>query len=450
MDSDERAPVGSNSWRNWAGNQRAAGIEVVHPSGAEEIAAEVRRAAAAGRRVRPIGSGHSFTAIGRPEQVQLVLDRHAALVDVDPTGLVTVQAGMPLHRLNAELAARGWSLTNLGDIDRQTVAGALSTGTHGTGARFGGLATQLRGLELVLADGTLLRCSTKENAEVFAAARIGLGALGILSTVTLQAEPAFALRAEEGPARLPELLEGFADLMTSTDHVEFYWFPHTDRCLTKRNTRVPLADGLAPLPRWRALWDDEVLANATFAAVVATGRKVPALVPRLARLSAGALGARTATDHAHRVFVSRRRVRFQEMEYAVPREAAVDVLREVQRIVDARGWRIPFPVEVRVAAADDIPLSTASGRDSAYVAVHVPARSEPGEYFAAVEAIAGSVGGRPHWGKVHGLDAATLRERYPRFDEFTALRDRLDPAGVFSNAYLDRVLGPVGVRPGGD
>jgi L-gulonolactone oxidase len=234
--------------------------------------------------------------------------------------------------------------------------------------------------------------------------------------------------------------------MTSADHVEFYWFPHTDRCLTKRNTRVPVSDGLAPLPRWRAFWDDEVLANAAFAAVVATGRRVPVLVPRLARFSAAALGARTVTDLSHRVFVSRRRVRFREMEYAVPRAAAAHVLSELRRAVDASDWRIPFPVEVRVAAADDIPLSTASGRDSAYVAVHVPARSEPGAYFDRLEAIAGDVGGRPHWGKLHALEAAALAERYPRFGEFTALRDGLDPAGVLSNAYLDRVLGPTGAR----
>jgi len=436
------------SWRNWAGNQAATGIEVVHPAGAEQIAATVAAAASAGRRVRPIGSGHSFTAIGRPEDVQFVFDRHADLVDVDPTGLVTAQAGMPLHRLNAELAARGWALTNLGDVDRQTVAGALATGTHGTGGSFGGLATQLRGLELVLADGTLLPCSASENAEVFAAARVGLGALGVVSTVTLQAEPAFALRAEEGPARLPELLEDFEGFMTSTDHVEFYWFPHTDRCLTKRNTRVPLADGLAPLPRWRAFWDDEVLANAAFAAVVATGRRMPTLVPTLARFSAGALGARTVTDVSHRIFISRRRVRFREMEYAIPRAAAVQVLTELRRAIEGSDWRIPFPVEVRVAAADDIPLSTASGRDSAYVAVHVPARSDPGTYFARLEAIAGEVGGQPHWGKLHGLDAAALAGRYPRFGEFTALRERLDPGGVFTNAYLDRVLGPVDAHAG--
>ncbi|RBY89304.1 D-arabinono-1,4-lactone oxidase [Blastococcus sp. TF02A-30] len=434
----------TESWRNWAGNQRADGIRRVHPSGTGEIAELLRRSAEAGVRVRPIGSGHSFTAIGRPEDVQLVLDRHAGLVDVSPDGLVTVQAGMPLHRLNAELAARGWALTNLGDVDRQTVSGALSTGTHGTGGRFGGLATQLRALELVLADGSVLRCSAEENPAVFAAARIGLGALGVLSTVTLQAVPAFALRADEGPGRLPALLEDFDAFMTSTDHVEFYWFPHTDRCLVKRNTRVPLSDGLSPLPRWRAFWDDEVLANAGLGAVVATGRRVPALVPRLARISAGALGERTLTDTSHRVFVSRRRVRFREMEYAVPRAAGAELLREIGRAVDTAGWRIPFPVEVRVAAADDIPLSTASGRDVAYVAVHVPARSDPGDYFTTVEAIATAMGGRPHWGKLHGLDAAALRQRYPRFDEFTALRDRLDPHGVLSNAHLDRVLGPVG------
>jgi FAD-linked oxidoreductase len=434
------------NWRNWAGNQSAAGIEVVHPCGTDGIVEAVSAAAAVGRRVRPIGSGHSFTAVGRPEDVQLVLDRHAALVDVGPTGLVTVQGGMSLHRLNAELAARGWALTNLGDVDRQTVAGALATGTHGTGARFGGLATQLRAMELVLADGSVLRCSADEDPDVFAAARIGLGALGVVSTVTLQAEPAFALHAEEGPARLPELLDGFEDFMTSTDHVEFYWFPHTDRCLTKRNTRVPLADGLAPLPRWRAFWDDEVLANGAFAVVVATGRRIPRLVPPLARFAAGALRVRTRTDLSARVFVARRRVRFREMEYAVPREAAVHVLTELRRSVEASDWRIPFPVEVRVAAADDIPLSTASGRDSAYVAVHVPARSDPGPYFDRLEAIAAEIGGRPHWGKLHGLDAATLAARYPRFGEFTALRDRLDPCGVFGNAHLDRLLGPARAR----
>ncbi|WP_240619589.1 D-arabinono-1,4-lactone oxidase [Blastococcus sp. TF02-8] len=429
-----------SSWRNWAGNQRVDGVSVLHPSGTEAIATALTTAAAVGRRVRPVGSGHSFTAVARPDDCALSLDRHAELVDVGPTGLVTVQGGMPLHRLNAELAARGWALTNLGDIDRQTVAGAVSTGTHGTGARFGGLATQVRGVQLVTAAGEVLRCSAAERPELLDVARVSLGALGVLDTVTLQAVPAFALRAEEAAAALDDLLDGFGEYMTSTDHVEFYWFPHTDRCLTKRNTRVPLS-AVEPLPRWRALWDDEVLANAGLAAVVAAGRRAPALVAPLARFSAGALGARTYTDAAHRVFVSRRRVRFREMEYAVPREAAPGVLAELRRAVEANDWRVPFPVEVRVAAADDVPLSTAYGRDTAYVAVHVPARSEPGEYFATFEAIAGAVGGRPHWGKLHSLGAAELSTRYPRFGEFVAARDRLDPARVLASPHLDALLG---------
>ena len=430
-------------WRNWAGNQQAT-VEVVHPGSAEEVAEVLVRAAGNGRRVRPIGSGHSFTAIGRPEDVQLVADRLVGITGLTDDGLVTVGAGTPLHRLTAELARRGWAMTNLGDIDRQTIAGALATGTHGTGARFGGLATQVRALELVTPAGEVLRCDAGTHPDVFTAGRVGLGALGVVTAVTLQAVPAFALHAVEGPGTLTRALADFDELMTSTDHVEFYWFPHTDAILLKCNTRVDLQEGLDPLPRWRAVWDDEVLSNVAFAGVVAAGRAVPALVPPLARFSAKALAPRAWTDHAHRVFVSRRRVRFLEMEYAVPRAAAPAVLAELRRAHEASDWREAFPVEVRVAAADDVPLSTASGRDSAYIAAHVPAHTDPGPWFDTLERIAGEVGGRPHWGKLHGLGAEVLRERYPRFAEFTAVRDRLDPTGVLANGHLDRVLGPAG------
>ena len=442
--TDAPAPTGTRArWRNWAGNERAE-VEVVQPSSTAEVADVLTRAAATGRRVRPIGSSHSFSAIGRPDDVQLTCGRLDAIGEVGEDGRVTVGAGTTLHRLNADLLRSGWSLTNLGDIDRQTVAGALATGTHGTGARFGGLATQVRALELVTPSGEVVRCDADRRPDVFAAARVGLGALGVVTSVTLQAVPAFALRAVEGRGTLTAAIEGFEELMTSTDHVEFYWFPHTDTTLLKQNTRVPLEEGLAPLPRWRAVWDDEILANGAFAGVVATGRRIPALVPPLARISAKSIGTRSWTDHAHRVFVSRRRVRFLEMEYAVPRAEAPAVLTELRRVHEAGDWRAAFPVEVRLAAADDVPLSTASGRDTAYIAAHVPAGTDPGAWFAALEAIAGEVGGRPHWGKLHGLAAGALGSRYPRFDEFVALRDRLDPGGVLGNAYLDRVLGPVG------
>ncbi len=430
-------------WVNWGGNQAAPpSVAITHPSGTAEIAAVVIEAARAGRRVKAIGSGHSFTGIGRPEDVQLVLDRHAGVVAIDTrTARVTVQAGMTLHHLNALLDQCGLSLTNLGDIDCQTVAGAISTGTHGTGARAGGIATQVRALTMVLADGSQVSCSPEDEAQVFAAARVGLGALGIIDTVTIQAEPAFALHAVEGPMPMADVLGGFDELVESADHVEFYWFPHTDVALTKRNTRRPLEAGLAPLPAWRGWLDDEFLSNAVFGALVGAGRRAPALVPVINRVAARALGARSFTDVSHRVFTSPRRVRFVEMEYAVPRAAIVGVIEEVRARIDASGWRIPFPVEVRVAAADDITLSTAQGRETAYLAVHVPRGAEHETYFRAVEEIACQVGGRPHWGKVHYRTAEQLRAVYPRFEEFVALRERLDPQRVFGNAYLERVLG---------
>ena len=430
-------------WQNWAGNQRMSPAAVAHPATTDEVAALVKDAAAAGQRVKAIGSGHSFTGIGLTDGLLLQLDRCDRLLALDPaTGHVTVQAGMPLHALNALLAAHGRGLTNMGDIDRQTVSGAIATGTHGTGRDSAALATQVVALELVLADGSVVTCSADERPEVFAAARVGLGALGVVTTVTLATEPAFLLAADERPEPLDGVLERFEHAIAAQEHAEFYWFPHTDVALTKRNRRT---DGPpAPLSDRRRLLEDEVLANGAFGALCRLGRAVPALVPALNRASARTLGPRSYTDLAPRVYTSPRRVRFVEMEYAVPRAALPAAFAELRGVYDREGLRVSFPVEVRVAPADDVPLSTASGRDTAYVAVHVFAGTPHERYFAAVEEIMVAADGRPHWGKLHTLDAARLRARYPRFEEFTALRDRLDPDGRFANGYLDRVLGPAG------
>lgn len=428
------------AWINWAGNQQASGVTVVQPRSVEEVATTVRRAAASGTRVKAVGAGHSFTGIGRPEGVALALDRLCRVRRLDAvTGRVTVDAGMTLHELSRTIAGAGLALTNLGDIDVQTVAGAIATGTHGTGARFGGLATQVTGLEMVGADGKVRWCSEREDPATWSVARIHLGALGVVTAVELQAVPLFALFAEEGTMALDELLVRFDELADGADHFEAYWFPHTGRVSTKRNTRVGL-EALAPLPSWREWLEDSFLQNTVFGAVVAAGRRFPLAIPTFNRIAAGALGERRYTDVSYRVFATPRRVRFCEMEYAVPRDVAVETIRAVAAAVESSGLRIAFPVELRVAAADDIPLSTASGQDSAYIAVHLPVGVDRAAYFGMVERIMGEAGGRPHWGKLHTLDAETLRSRYPRFDEFLSLRNRLDPAGVFANAELERIL----------
>jgi FAD-linked oxidoreductase len=435
----------STAWRNWAGNESAVATDVVRPRDLDELAAAVSRAATDGKSVRARGSGHSFTAVGAAHDVALDLGDWTGITAADlDTGLVTVRAGTTLHTLNAELDRLGLAMTNLGDIDAQTIAGAISTGTHGTGARFGGIATQVAGLELVLADGSVVSCSESELPEVFAAGRVSLGALGVISTVTLRTEPSFVLAAEERPEPLDEVLDGLEENCAGNDHFEFYWFPYGPKALTKRNNRLPAGTEPEPLSRARQFVEYELMENRVFGAVCRLGRRAPKLVRSLNKLSSNVLSERSYSDLSHRVFVTNRSVRFVESEYAVPRAALGEVLAELRARVPKLADPVMFPVEVRVAAADDIWLSTAYQRDSAYIAIHQFTGMPYREYFDLFESIVAGVGGRPHWGKMHTLDAAALRERYPRFEDFVALRTKLDPTGLFANPYLDWVLGKLG------
>ncbi|MFJ6796933.1 D-arabinono-1,4-lactone oxidase [Streptomyces sp. NPDC091268] len=428
------------AWRNWAGNVTATPARVVTPTSVEELQEAVRRAAEDGLRVKAVGTGHSFTAAAATDGVLVRPQALAGIRSVDrEAGTVTVGAGTVLEDLNRALARQGLSLTNMGDIMAQTVSGAAGTGTHGTGRDSASIAAQIRGLDLVTADGRVLTCSEKENPEVFAAARIGIGALGVVTAVTFAVEPLFFLTAREEPMDFDRVTAEFDQHHAENEHFEFYWFPHTGNCNTKRNNR---SQGPAAPPGPVGAWiEDELLSNGVFQIANSLGRAVPAAIPSLARIASRALSARTYTDIPYKVFTSPRRVRFVEMEYALPRERVVEALRELKTMVDRSDLRISFPVEVRTAPADDIALSTASGRESAYIAVHMYKGTPYQAYFTAAERIFTAHGGRPHWGKVHTRDAGYLAGVYPRFGEFTALRDRLDPDRVFANDYLRRVLG---------
>ncbi|MFB6827055.1 D-arabinono-1,4-lactone oxidase [Streptomyces virginiae] len=428
------------AWHNWAGNVTATPVRTVTPASVGEIQEAVRRAAEEGLRVKAVGTGHSFTAAAATDGVLVRPQALAGIRSIDrAAGTVTVAAGTVLKDLNQALAAAGLSLTNMGDIMEQTVSGATSTGTHGTGRDSASIAAQIRGLELVTADGRLLTCSEKENPEVFAAARLGIGALGIVTAITFAVEPIFFLTAREEPMGFDRVTAEFEEHFVENEHFEFYWFPHTGNCNTKRNNR---SQGPAAPPGPVSAWiEDELLSNGLFQAVNSLGRAVPATIPSIARVASRALSARTYTDIPYKVFTSPRRVRFVEMEYALPRGQVVEALRELRAMVDRSRLRISFPVEVRTAPADDITLSTASGRDTAYIAVHMYKNTPYHAYFTAAEAIFTAHGGRPHWGKVHTRDAGYFAEAYPRFGEFLALRDRLDPDRVFGNDYLRRVLG---------
>jgi L-gulonolactone oxidase len=430
----------NGTWRNWGGNVSARPAREAAPASVDELADAVRRAAEDGLRVKAVGTGHSFTSIAATDGLLIRPHLLTGIRNIDRENMtVTVEAGTPLKRLNVALAREGLSLVNMGDIMEQTVSGATSTGTHGTGRDSASIAAQIRALELVTADGSVLTCSAEENGEVFASARIGLGALGVVSAITFAVEPLFLLTAREEPMSFGKVLADFDELWTENEHFEFYWFPHTERCHTKRNNRS--AGPEQPVGRVGAWFEEEFLSNGLWQAANLVGRAVPATVPVIAKAAGRAWSARTYTDIPYKVFTSPRRVRFVEMEYAVPRAAVIQVLRELKTMIDRSELRISFPVEVRTAPADDITLSTASGRDSAYVAVHMFRGTPHRAYFTAAERIFTAHEGRPHWGKLHTRDAEHFARLYPRFGEFTALRDRLDPERRFQNDYLRRVLG---------
>ncbi len=426
-------------WRNWARNQEMSPTQVVTPRSVDEVSAVVRNSAAAGLAVRAIGTGHSFTASGLTTGTLLRPEGMTGLRSIDvENGHVTVAHGMPLRTLSEVLDSHGLALTNMGDINVQTVAGAISTSTHGTGRDSAGLAAFVRGLEIVLADGEVRTVTAGDP--LFEAARVSTGALGVITAVTLQAEPAFLLRAQEEPMRWDEVLESFDAFGSDNEHWEFFWFPHTEGCLVKRNNRT---QGPAePLSRTRGWFDDELLSNTVFGAVNRLGRAAPRLVPSINKISSRALSARTYSARSFEVFASPRRVRFYEMEYAIPRTAAVAALRELKALIEKSPWLISFPIEVRTAPADDVWLSTSQGRDTCYIACHVFERTEKDPYFRDVEALFNDYLGRPHWGKLHTRTASDLAARYPHWEDWQAVRDAIDPRRVFANDYTRQVFGP--------
>jgi FAD-linked oxidoreductase len=429
-------------WRNWADTERARPARWLQPRDVAEVSAAVITAAQEGLRVKAVGSGHSFSGIAVAPDVLLDLARMDRVRRVDTvTGLVTVEAGLQLYRLSPWLWRAGLAMTNLGDIDRQSIAGAISTGTHGTGLGFGTLASQVVGLELVTADGAVVTCSADERADLFNAARVGLGAFGVITAVTLQCVPAFALHAFERAVPLAEALEMLIDPVQEAEHLGLFWFPHTDQVLLKSNRRLSPGTAPVPEPAWRALLNDEVLQNAALGLIAGTSATVPRLIRSSNRFCTRMVGHREYSDRSYRVFASRRRVVFRESEFGVPLEALPGAFAEIRAWLERPRHEIGFPMEIRVGTGEDSWLSMAHGRPTAWISAQTHHRQDHESLLRAIGDICLGYSGRPHWGKIHYLDAATLAPLYPRFADALTVRDQVDPARRFANPYLDRVLG---------
>jgi FAD-linked oxidoreductase len=429
-------------WRNWAGDQQCVPAAIERPGSLDELCAAVDRATTAGLTVRVAASGHSFTDIACTDGLMLRLEGLNRVLDVDTgSGLVKVEAGIVLRDLSDQLYRHGLAMENLGDIDVQTLAGALSTGTHGTGVNLRNISAQVEAMELVLADGSVLECSRDSDPDTLRAARVGLGALGVIASVTLRCVPAFTLNRLDHPLPLEETIERIDELVAANDHFEFYTWPYGGVGLLRETCRH---DGppqpWGPLKSW---WEETLLENRALSLVSRTGRRFPSQIPRLNRGISRVLSGSRKIDRSYRVFSTKRHVRFTEMEYGIPRESGMEALRRVLDTVKQRRFAVGFPIEARFVAPDDAFLSPSHERETCYIAVHMFQGMPWEPYFRSVEAIMDSYGGRPHWGKRHFQSARSLAPRYPEWERFQYVRAQLDPDGVFSNECTDRVLGPL-------
>jgi L-gulono-1,4-lactone dehydrogenase len=426
-------------WGNWAREQFCAPSAIVRPTSEAELAEVVAGAAQRGERVRAVGTGHSFTDCACTDGVMIDMTGLQRVIGADPaSGLVTIEGGAKLHALGPQLAERGLGLENQGDIDAQSITGATATATHGTGARFPNLSARIVSLRLVTAGGDVLTLAQGSKNDDYLAARVSLGALGVISQVTIQTVPLYTLSRRDERRALTETLEHLDDYVDGNDHFEFFVFPYAETALTRTTRRSD--EELTPTRGWKRRLNED-FESAGLSLICRTGRRFPPAAPTLNRLMTSIMSNSTVCDRAYKVYATERKVRFTEMEYAIPREHALEAVQRVIDLVRRRSLPIMFPLEVRFAAADDALLSTANGRDTCYIAIHQYTGMEFETYFRAVEAIMDEYAGRPHWGKRHYQTADTLRERYPDWDRFAAVRGRLDPDRVFVNDYTRRVLG---------
>jgi len=430
--------MSGGAWSNWSGSVSAAPRLMAWPETDEEIATFVRSGPAP---VRVAGSGHSFTPLCASDGSLLSLDRHEGVVRTDAqAGLARVKAGTKLFALGKPLAEAGLALMNMGDIDRQALAGALQTGTHGTGEGLGALADEVRAMRLVLADGSVTECDPSANAELYQAARVGLGMFGVLSEVTLNCAPAYALRERTAAAPAAEVLRDFDRIASESRHAEFFWFPHTELMILKRLDRhlgpLPEKKPLSPAVKWMGQAE-----RALMRAFSRLAGHVPQATPYLQRMLMALVSPVERTGLSYRIFPSARDVRFNEMEVAVPRAQGLACLQEIASYARQQTPDVFFPIEYRTVKADQIWLSPFYGRDSATIAIHHYAPFDPVPFFKGAWEIFRRYDGRPHWGKMHFLTRAELDRLYPMADEARAARHQADPDGRFLNPHLAPLFG---------
>ncbi len=429
------APINAEGralWSNWAGTATAYPAARAAPASEAELAALLPKAATP---VRPVGSGHSFTALVPTDGTLLSLDRLEGLVSHDAAAhTATVRAGTKLSALGPLLAGIGQEMPNLPDINKQTLAGAMATGTHGTGKGFRALHGEVTAMRLVLPDGSVAECSRTDRPELFHAARVSLGAFGVLSEATLQNRPLERVRKVVTLVDTEQMLRDWPALASQHRNAEFLVLPFTGKSalITHDATTEPViprppdqdVDTLMDLKRLRDLFEF-----------------TPALRRRAAQAAMADIPPEVSIDEGWKLLSNERPVRFKELEYHLPIDQQVGALREVIARIERDAPGVFFPIEARIIAPDDAWLSPFYQRESGSIAVHAWYKEDHDWMFRLVEPVLREAGGRPHWGKLHSLGAAELKALYPMFAEAQALRRAVDPQGRMVNSFVQRIFG---------
>ncbi|MBO9129186.1 D-arabinono-1,4-lactone oxidase [Bacillus sp. 165] len=433
MKADNKSKI----WKNWAGNVQFSPLAVVYPSNIDEVVEAVQSAVHAKKRIRVIGSGHSFTAVTATDELLVSLDRLSGVEAVDHgTGTVEVWAGTKLDELGKSLYKQGYAQENLGDSNVQSVGGAISTGTHGTGAHFGSISTQVVEITAVTAVGEIIKCSNKKKQDIFKAMQVSLGLLGIIVKVKIKVIPKINYIYESNKQSLTEVMENLDVFVNTNRHFAFSIFPYSNDIQVKTmNITDDLASSLY-VHRWKTAIRERVILYLLSECC----RMFPFLTKWISRLSAKMIPSTRITGPAHRIFTTPRKVKFTEMEYTIPAQCMQDAILEINKAIRKHKFAVHFPIECRYVKKDDIWLSPAYQRNSGYIAVRMYKGMKSEEYFKEVELIVKKYEGRPHWGKMHNMTFEDLKLLYPKLEEFLALRKQLDPNGIFVNPYLAGIL----------
>ncbi len=426
--------------KNWAGNITWNPSEIAYPSSEEEIQQLVLKAANDRKKIRVIGTGHSFTALCQTENILVNLDKYQGLIAVDKEKVqATVKGGTKLNYLGDLLFKEGMAMENLGDIDVQSIAGTISTGTHGTGTKFGTISTQVIAIRFINGKGEIISCSETENPELFKAAQVSMGALGIITRITLQCIPLYKLSVEMKAAHLNDTLSNLQSHLDNNRNFEFFWLPYTNKVATK-TSNIEATSEVDDISFFN-YWSEYVLENYLFMGIAEFAKWFPSKTQAISKLTADLISDTKKIAYSHKIYATPRLVKFQEMEYNVPADAYQDVMQEVVKTVNTGKYNVHFPIENRWVKGDDIMMSPANGRDSAYIACHVYSNKDAGPYFKALEDIFRAYNGRPHWGKMNTLTPVAIADMYPEFSTFMKHRALQDPDLLFASPYMQRLLG---------